>query len=127
VLARQAAVEAGAFEAILVRDGAVTEGAATSVFVVLDRVLRTHPLGPRILPGVTRKVVLACARELRMAVHEEAVTGAELSRAEEIFLVGTTTDVVSVVSLDGGPVAGGKPGPIAVRLREALEARLHAP
>src|SRR5678815_4602528 len=65
VLARQAAVEAGAFEAILVRDGIVTEGAATSVFAVIDGVLRTHPLGHRILPSVTRAVVLDCAAALK--------------------------------------------------------------
>jgi D-alanine transaminase len=125
VLARQAAIEAGAFEAILLRDGVVTEGAATSAFAVLDGVLRTHPLGPHILPGVTRMVVLQCVRELRLPVREEAVTEAELRRAEEIFVCGTTTDLVPVISLDGRPVSGGTPGPISARVREALEARLY--
>jgi D-alanine transaminase len=125
VLARQAAVEAGAFEAILVRDGLVTEGAATTVFAVIDGVVRTHPLSHRILPGVTRTMVLACAHDLQVPVRERAVTEAELRAASEIFLCGTTTDVTPVVALDGTPVGAGTPGPITARLREAFEARLH--
>lgn len=125
VLARQAAVEAGAYEAILLRDGVVTEGAATTVFAVVDGMLRTHPLSPRILPGCTRKVVLEIVRELDIAVREQAMTEAELRRAEEIFLAGTTTDIIPVIALDGAPVAGAKPGPITARIREALDARLY--
>jgi D-alanine transaminase len=125
VLARQAAAEAGAYEAILLRDGIVTEGAATTVFGVVDGELRTHPLSPRILPGVTRKVVLDCARELRIALREDAMTEAELRRAEELFLCGTSTDIIPVISLDGKPVAAATPGPVTVRLRQALDARLY--
>ena len=126
VLARQAAVEAGAYEAILLRDGIVTEGASSTVFAVVDGVLRTHPLGHRILPGVTRQVVLACARDLHTSVREEAVTLAELRRAQEILLCGTMTDVMAVVALDGQPVATGRPGSITMALREAFDARLYA-
>jgi len=127
VLARQAAAEAGATEAILVRDGVVTEGAATTVFAVLDGVVRTHPPGHRILPGVTRDVVIACAHERGIALREEAFSEAELRVADEIFLCGTTTDVTPIVTLDGRPVAGGTPGPIATQLRLALDERLYAP
>jgi D-alanine transaminase len=126
VLARQAAAEAGAYEAILLRDGLVTEAAASTVFAVVDGVLRTHPLGHRILPSVTRKVVMACAAELEIAVTEVAMTELELRRAREIFLCGTTTDALSVVALDDKPVGAGVPGPIAARLRDALDARLDA-
>jgi D-alanine transaminase len=125
VLARQAASEAGAFEAILVRDGFITEGAASTVFAVLDGVLRSHPLTPRILPGVTRKVVMECVGELRIPAREAAVSLAELRSAQEIFLCGTATDVMPVVTLDGAPVASGQPGPITARLRDALFARLY--
>jgi len=126
VLARQAAVEAGAYEAILIHDGIVTEGAASTVFAVVDGVLRTHPLGHRILPGVTRQVVIECAKQLQIPMREAAVTQAELVRAQEIFLCGTMSDVTPVVILDGAPVATGRPGPIAEALRGALDARLHA-
>jgi D-alanine transaminase len=126
VLARQAAAEAGAFEAILVRDGVVTEGAATTVFAVQDGVVWTHPPSHRILPGVTRMVVLDCARQLGIPVREEAVTEAELKRAGEVFLCGTRTDITPVVELDGAAVAGGKVGAVTARLSEALHARLRA-
>ncbi|HEU4728223.1 MAG TPA: aminotransferase class IV [Kofleriaceae bacterium] len=125
VLARQAAVEAGAFEAILLRDGVVTEGAATTVFAVIDGVVRTHPLSHRILPGVTRAVILECVHELGLAVNEKAITEYELRTAEELLLCGTTTDVTPVVTLDGRPVASGLPGPITTTLRDAFEARLY--
>jgi D-alanine transaminase len=126
VLARQAAVEAGAYDAILVRDGVVTEGAATTVMAVIDGELRTHPRSPRILPGVTRSVVLACARELAIATREQAMTVDELRGAREILLCGTTTDVTPVVALDGAAVGGGAPGPIGRALRNALDARLYS-
>lgn len=127
VLARQAAAEAGAFDAILVRDGVVTEGSATTVFAVVGGVLRTHPLGHRILPSITRKVVLECIAERELRIREEAVSLTELRRADEVFLCGTTTDVTPVISIDGAPVGSGAPGPIAAALREALDARLYAP
>jgi D-alanine transaminase len=126
VLARQAAVEAGAFEAIFVRDGIVTEGAATTVFAVLDGELRTHPLGHAILPSVTRAVVLDCAAALKLRVREDAVTEAELRAAQELFLCGTITDITPIVTLDQKPIADGKPGPITGKLRDALEARVYA-
>ncbi|HEX2689122.1 MAG TPA: aminotransferase class IV [Kofleriaceae bacterium] len=126
VLARQAAAQAGAYEAILLRDGIVTEGAASTVFAVIDGVVRTHPLTHRILPGVTRSVVMECALEQHIPVREQAISEAELVRADEIFLCGTMTDVMPVITLDGAPVGAGRPGPIAATLRDALDARLHA-
>jgi len=125
VLARQAAVDAGAFEAILVRDGVITEGASSTIFAVVDGVLRTHPLGHRILPSVTRKVVMTCIAELRLPVKEQAITLAELRRAEELLLCGTANNVTPLISVDGHPVASGTPGPITARLSDALDARLY--
>lgn len=127
VFARQAAVEAGAYEAILYRGGVVTEGAATTVFVVVDGALRTHPLSTHILPGVTRDVVISCATSgLEVPIREVAVTRGELARADEILLVGTTNDLTPVTTLDGAPVGRGVPGPIGDRLRQLLDARLYA-
>ena len=125
VLARQAAAEAGAYEAILHEDGIVTEGAATNVFAVLDGVLRTHPLTQRILPGITRKVVMELIAELKLPVKEEAIPFAQLAHAEEIFVCGSTTDVTPVVTVDGATVGDGKPGPMSAKLRDAFEARLY--
>ncbi|HEX3765747.1 MAG TPA: aminotransferase class IV [Kofleriaceae bacterium] len=126
VLARQAAVDAGAFEAIMHRDGVVTEGASSTIFAVVDGVLRTHPLGHRILPSVTRKVVLDCIAARKLAVREHAVSLDELRRATEVFLCGTANDITPLVAVDGHPVGTGAPGPITAQLRDALDARLHA-
>lgn len=125
MLARQAAVEAGAFEAILVRDGIVTEGAATTVLAVVGGELRTHPLSNRILPSVTRAHVLDCARQLALPLREHAMTVDELRAASEILFCGTTTDVTPVVKLDGATVGDGVPGPLTRQLRTAYEARLY--
>jgi D-alanine transaminase len=130
VLARQVATEAGASEAIFVRDGAITEGTHTTVFGVIDGVLRTHPLDQLVLPGVTRDVVIEIAREAGIAVREEAIRVDELSRATELFLTGTTTDVTPIVAVDGRSIAEGSPGPIARslldRLLERMDVRTHA-
>ncbi len=126
VLARQAATEAGAYEAILLRDGNVTEGAATNVFAVVDGTLRTHPLGNLILPGVTRQVVVDLISENGLELVQNPVTQSELLRASELFLAGTTTDVTPVISLDGKPVGNGAPGPMTRKLQSLLESRLYA-
>jgi D-alanine transaminase len=126
VLAKQAALEAGAFEAIFVRDGVATEGTHSNLFVVLDGELRTHPTNNLILLGVTRDVVLELARELGIVVREEPVRAEELRRAEELFFTGTTTDVLPVVRVDDFTIGSGRPGPIAQALYEALVARMEA-
>lgn len=126
VLAKQAAAERGAIEAIMVRDGVVTEGSHTNVVGVVNGELRTHPANHLILEGITRAVVLEIARSLGMAVREEPFTAGDLSRLDELFLVGTTTDVMPVVRVDDRPVAGGRPGPVARRLHDELRARLDA-
>jgi len=125
VLARQAAAEAGAYEAILHEDGIVTEGAATNCFAVLDGVLRTHPLTQRILAGVTRISVMELIAELGLPVKEEPIPLDRLAGAEEIFVCGSTTDVTPIVTLDGKMVGNGKPGPMTIKVREAFEARLY--
>jgi D-alanine transaminase len=124
VLAKQAAAERGAIEAIMVRDGVVTEGSHTNVIGVFDGLLRTHQANHLVLQGVTRGVVLDIARSLGMAVREEAFGVGDLPRLDELFLVGTTTDVMPVVRVDGKPVGEGTPGPVARRLQTELRGRL---
>jgi D-alanine transaminase len=126
VLARQAAQEAGAYEALLHRDGMVTEGAATNAFMVVDGVLRTYPLSHYILPGITRALIVDVIRELGVRFEERPVSLAELQRAEEIFVCGTTTDVQPIVELDGKKVASGVPGAVTVRIKEAFAKKLYA-
>lgn len=123
VLARQQANEAGAFEALFVRDGIVTEGSGSNFFAVIGKSLRTHPDGPYILSGVTRRVVLDLAERLRIRVDETPFTLAELRAAKEAFLTGTTIEVLPVVAVDGQPVGDGNPGHMTIDLAEAYRAR----
>jgi D-alanine transaminase len=116
VLLRQQATETGAAEAILIRDGLVTEGSASNIFAVVDGVLVTPPKGPYILPGVTRDLVLELARAHGVSCAERAPTEAELRRASELMLSSSTKELLSITTLDGRPVGAGKPGPVQARL-----------
>lgn len=124
VLAKQRAREAGAWEALLVREGAITEGSSTSVFGVVGGQLHTWPRGPHILPGITRELLFTLAGEVGVAVREEPLRLEERERWEELLLVGTTTDVQPVTSVDGAPVGGGRPGPVCRALQAALYRRM---
>jgi D-alanine transaminase len=127
VLAKQEAKEAGAFEAVLVREGVLTEGASTSVLVVMEGALLTHPHGPRILPGVTRDVLVRLGRAAGLRVVERPVLLEERGRFEELLLAGTTTDVQPVVALDGAPVGDGRVGPVGRQLQAALYREMGVP
>jgi D-amino acid aminotransferase len=116
VLARQQAKDRGVFEAILVRDGQVTEGAVSNVFIVRDRNLFTAPEGAWILSGVTREVVLDLARHEGLTVQERYCSEQELLEATEVFLTGTTVEILAVVQIDGKPIGRGQPGPVTLSL-----------
>jgi len=126
VMAKQKAQVAGALEAIFVRDGIVTEGTHTSVLGVKNGELRTHPLGPLILPSITRELVIEIAREQGVKVREEPFTEKELFALDELFVSGTTTDVTPIVEVNGRKIGGGKPGPISKALYAGLQSRLYA-
>jgi D-alanine transaminase len=119
VLAKQAAAEAGAAEAWMIEDGKVTEGGSSSAFILTqDDVLVTRQNGSEILPGCTRKAVVALAEERQLRVEERAFSVEEALAAKEAFITSATLFVQAVVTIDGKKVAGGKPGPITNRLRE---------
>jgi D-alanine transaminase len=116
VLARQRASEAGAFEAVLVRQGMVTEGAVSNVMIVRDGRVITPPEGPHILSGVTRRLVVDQARKAGISVEERNIGLDEFRHAEEVFLTGTTVEVLSVVRIDDATVGSGYPGRLTERL-----------
>jgi D-alanine transaminase len=125
VLANQAAKEAGAFEALFVRNGVVTEGSHTNVFAVTaEGRLVTHVADHHILAGVTRAVVLELARDGGLAVDEAPLPLADLLACSELFVTGTSTEILPVTTLDRRAVGNGRPGPITRRLREAYLGRL---
>lgn len=119
VLAKQAAAEAGAGEAWMIEDGKVTEGGSSSAFILTrDDVLVTRENSSAILPGCTRKAVVKLAEERQLRVEERPFTIEEALKAKEAFITSASSFVQPVVKIDGKPVADGKPGPMAQRLRE---------
>ena len=126
VLASQAAAEQGAREALFVREGLIAEGAHTNVCAVLDGVLFTHPATHQILAGITRGLVLELCAALGLAYREQAVGVEALGAADEVIIVGTTTEITPVIEVDGRSVGDGRPGPITRRLQGAFRARVEA-
>jgi D-alanine transaminase len=131
VLAMQAAREAGCVEALLyLPDGTLTEGTHTSFFGVLGNTLLTAPLTNAILPGITRSLTLRLAGKADIPVREHVLKREDLGRVSELFLTGTTSEVLPVVRVDGQPIGDGKPGPVVRRLQaayaDAVREFLHA-
>jgi D-alanine transaminase len=114
-LANQEAKEVGAFEAILIRDGVALEGTHTSFFGVKNGVIRTAPLSNLILPGVTREITIEAVLRDGIEVVEEPIPETELHSMDELFITGTTTEVVPVTKLDGAQVGSGSVGPVTQR------------
>lgn len=116
VLLRQQAVDAGAAETLLLRDGRLTEASAATVHVVIHGEVVTPPNSPRILPGTTRGVVVEILDELGIPYRVAEVTESELRGADEIWLAAATREVQPVTRLDDQPVGSGKPGPLWKRV-----------
>lgn len=115
-LLRQQAIDQGAVEAILVRDGVVTEGAASNIFVIKNGRLATPPKGPFILPGITRDLVVEIARAKDIPCDELPVKIETLISADEVWLTSSTKEILPITRIDGKPVGDGKPGPMHARM-----------
>lgn len=123
-LAKYEADRKGAFEAIFAtRRGFVTEGAVSNIFVVLDGILITPPVGERVLPGITREIVLSLAKKDGLSTKEDAIMKEELPDAQEIFLTNSLIEIMPVTTLDGNMVGDGHPGPIAKKLHSDYKAQ----
>ena len=127
VLAKQAAVEAGAFEALLVRtNGTVTEGGSTNTYCVINGAVHTHPEGPHILSGITREMVFEAARNSGIEIVERPVPIEEFRAADEAFISSTTMDIMPATKIDGVAVGNGLVGPVTTKLMESLAAMVKA-
>src|SRR5262249_39463917 len=127
VVGRLAAERRGAAEALYVGEsGEVTEAISANLFLVERSVLVTPPRTAGILPGVTRAIVLELARGLGLRAREERVTVARLHRAQEVFLTGSTIELVPIVRLDGRRIGDGRPGATTQQLQAAYAARVRA-
>ncbi|MBS1230850.1 MAG: D-amino acid aminotransferase [Proteobacteria bacterium] len=118
ILARQQAADANCTEAIMLRDGLLTEGSATNVFCVKNGVIITPAKDHRILPGITYDVVLELAVRHGAAHQVRDVSEAELRSADELWLTSSTKEVLAITTLDGKPVGSGKPGPVTRQMHE---------
>ncbi|MET0657380.1 MAG: D-amino acid aminotransferase [Steroidobacteraceae bacterium] len=119
VLMKQQAADAGANEAIIVRNGEVLEGASTSVLAIIDGVLVTPPDGHSILPGTTREVAIELAQNV-LPVARRRLAVSELFAASEIWIAAATRDVLPVCRVDGRPIGAGVPGPWWKRFAQAF-------
>lgn len=121
VLLRQQSVDAGCAETLLIRDGRLTEGSTSNVFIVADGVILAPPKSHLMLPGVTYDVVLELARQGGMPHAVREISEAELRAADEIWLTSTPKEVLAVTTLDGRPVGDGRPGPVFRRMHAAYQ------
>jgi len=111
-LLRQVSAEVGAAETILFRDGKLTEASASNVFVVRGGVILSPPKSSLILPGITYDVIAEIAQAAGLALEYRDISEAEVRGADEIWVTSSSKEVLAIVTLDGKPVADGKPGPL---------------
>jgi len=117
-MGKQEAKRKGAYEAWMVEDGLVTEGTSSTAFILDDQgSIRTQPLGPHILPGVTRRAVLRLAALEGLNLEERPFSVAEALSAREAFMTAASALVLPIVEIDGVPIGDGRPGPVARRFR----------
>jgi D-alanine transaminase len=120
VLARNAAAAAGADEAAFVQDGWLSECSSSNLFAVINRTLVTAPVGPRVLPGITRAILLEIAGTLGIPIEERPLAYTEAIAADEIFIASTIRELAWVGKWDGQPVGGGRCGRATIELHKAF-------
>lgn len=116
VLMRQQAADRNAYEALLIRDGHVTEGAASNVFIAKNSRIKTPPKSNQLLPGVTRDLVVELAAANNLPCEETNFSEQELLTADEVWLTSSTREILPVVKINDTQIGNGKAGPIASRL-----------
>jgi D-alanine transaminase len=116
VLLRQLAIEQGAAETVLLRDGFLTEGSAANIFAVKAGVILTPAKSHLLLPGITYDVILELARGAGIALEQRDVSEAEVRTADELWLTSASREVLAITTLDGHPVGNGVPGPMFRRM-----------
>lgn len=116
VLLRQLAVDVHALETILIREGFLTEGAASNIFVVKDKMLLAPPKSHLMLPGITYDVVLELTVANQIPHEIREISESEVRTADEILLTSSTKEIMPITSLDNKPIGHGKPGELFTRL-----------
>jgi len=117
ILAKKKAVDQGAFDAVFLGDGGIVrEATSSNLLICKDGVVKTHPLTPIILPGITRYFIVKICDKLGIEFREEEFTLEQMLIADEVFLAGTITEILPVVSVDGAKIGDGSPGPISQKI-----------
>ena len=124
-LLRQVSAEVGAAETILFRNGTLTEASASNVFVVKGGVILSPPKSSLILPGITYDVIAEIAQAGGLAMEYRDISEAEVRGADEIWVTSSSKEVLAIVTLDGKPVADGKPGPLFRRVHALYQEFKH--
>jgi D-alanine transaminase len=124
VLAKNEAIDKGCDEAVFVQDGMVSECSASNFFAVANGKVLTHPVGPKVLPGITRAVLLELAKGLDIPVVERPVSEAEALAADEVFITSTTREISWVSEWNGRKVGSGVCGPVTLKLHNAVQERV---
>jgi D-alanine transaminase len=125
ILLRQQAVDADCAETVMLRDGFLTEGAASNIFIVKEGVLLAPPPSNLMLTGITYDVVLELAAAHGIPHAVRAISEAELRSADELWMTSSTKEIMAIVGLDGAPVGAGVPGPLARRMDALYQAFKH--
>ncbi|MEK4484455.1 D-amino-acid transaminase [Psychrobacillus sp. FSL H8-0484] len=121
ILAKQTAHESGCYEAILIRNGFVTEGTSSNVYIIIDKKIYTTPLSKQILPGITRAAVKKIASLLQIDFIEKHITSTELLQADEVFITSTTNEILPIVNVDGTKINDGYSGELSLALYEKFK------
>ncbi|OIK10604.1 D-amino-acid transaminase [Bacillus sp. MUM 116] len=116
ILAKQTAHDAGCYEAILVRDGHITEGTSSNVYMVKDGAVYTTPLSKQILSGITRMAVKKVTESLGIPFIEKKFTPEELLQADEVFITSTTSEILPIINVDGKSIGEGNPGELTMKI-----------
>lgn len=122
ILAKQTAMEHECYEAILHRDGLVTECGSSNIFLVKDSKIYTHPATNQILNGCARIAAQRFAEQINIPFIQEAFNVNDIFEADEIFLTSSISEVSPVIQVDNTKIADGKPGAISIALQKAYEA-----
>jgi D-alanine transaminase len=125
IMLKKLAADAGAYETLMLEDGALTEGSSTTAHVVKGGIIYTPPNGHHILPGTTRDVVIELAERLKIRCESARVPEAQLRGADEVWLAFSTRGLLPVTTLDGAAVGDGRPGPLFKRMHAAFDGYVH--
>lgn len=123
-MAATAAKDNGCIEALLVKNGMISEGSHTSAFGVSDGELIVSPSSPTVLPGITKKQVIELCTSAGIKMREGYLQVDEVGKLEELIITATPEEIIGIVELDGKPIADGNPGPVTKRLQQEFRSTI---